>query len=179
MLRAPHTGATRLKTAFPLFLALLLAACSPGAAPAQSAHAAAPAGPDVPPATADAGSHDGEYLLTRNNVDAFFDAQPLLAAAGDADPSLDPAMDLSGEDAEQFAARLQATPALRDAIARAGLSTRDYARTSEQLLGALMAQGALDAGLLQELPEGVSRRNVDFVRTHKAQIEARLQSLQR
>jgi hypothetical protein len=168
-----------LKPAFPFLLAVLLAACSPDATPAQATHAAVPADPGVPPATADAGSDHGEYPLTRANVDAFFDAQPLLAAASDADPSLDPAMDLSEEDADQFAARLQATPALRDAIARAGLSTRDYARTSEQLLGALMAQGALDAGLLQELPEGVSRRNVDFVRTHKAQIEARLQSLQR
>lgn len=168
-----------MKPAFPFFLAVLLAACSPDATPAQATQAAAPADPGIPPAATDAGGDGEEFLLTRSRVAAFFDAQPLLAAAVDADPSLDPAMDLSEEDAAAFAARLQASPALRDAIARAGLSTRDYARTSEQLLGALMAQGALDTGLLQELPEGVSRRDVDFVRTHRAEIDARMRSMQR
>ncbi|TDK27403.1 hypothetical protein E2F46_04230 [Luteimonas aestuarii] len=162
-----------MKPAPVLFLVLLLAACSPASSPAQATQSAAATGN----AAASTQAEEAGFLLTRGNVDAFFNAQPLLAAAVEDDPSLDPAMDLSEEDAAAFAARLEASPALRGAIARAGLSTHDYARTSEQLLGALMAQGAMDAGLLQDLPEGISRRNVEFVRTHRAEIDARVQAL--
>lgn len=162
---------------FPLTLVGLFAACSQPAAPVQAANASATTAA-ASAANASAPAAAGEYLLTMTRVNAFFDAQPLLAAIVNEDPDLDPAMNISEEDVDQFAARLQGTRALRDAIARAGLSTRDYAYTSEQLLGALMAQGALESGLLQELPEGVSRRNVEFVGRHKAEIEARLRSLQ-
>lgn len=162
------------KRLFPLALVLSLVACSQptDSAPAavRSDEAAASAKTDTTQSASPSSS--SEYLLTMASVEAFFAAQPRLAAAVEADPSLDPAMDASEEDAGAFARRLEAAPALREAITGSGISVHDYARTSEQLMGALLAQGALDAGLLTELPDGISTRNVEFVRTHKAEIQA-------
>lgn len=169
------------KIPFALLLCITLASCSQPAAPAVDAIAdsADEGAATTEPATASpAATPFDDHALTSRNVDAFFAAQPALAAAVAADPALDPAMDMSEEDNDDYVARLENTPALRAAIASTGISVRDYAWTSEHLLGALMAQAALEKNLIKELPEGVSQRNVDFVRTHKASLQARVQALQ-
>jgi hypothetical protein len=121
---------------------------------------------------------DANYDLTMANVDAWMAAQKYIAAAVDADASIDPAMNVSEEDGAQYAARLEATPALRDAITKAGISTRDYALTGEALIAALMAVGALDTGALKEIPEGLNPQNVEFVRANQAALEAKMKALQ-
>jgi len=175
----------------PLSLALVvaLAACTKPAdtAPAQDAAPAAtaiaaPAATVAQAAPADAApaesvSAEG-YTLTMAHVEAFLAAQAHIAAAVKADATLDPAMNASREDGLQFAARLEATPALRDAIAKAGLSTRDYALTNEALVAAMMAQGAIEAGMLKEVPAGLNPQNVEFVKAHKAELESKMQALQ-
>lgn len=161
---------------FPLALATVLVACTQSEAPAATQ--AASASGFATTAVESAESFDANrHVLTKVQVDAFFAVQRNFAAAIAADPSLDPAIDVSEEDGAAYAARMDATPALREAITSAGISVRNYAMTSEALLNALMAQGALDAGLLRDLPDGVSPQHLEFVRTHKADIEAQLQDL--
>lgn len=161
---------------FPLIIVSLLAACSQSEAPAttQSATAAAAASTST---ASQAAPDASKHVLTRSNVDAFFAVQRNFMAAVEADPSLDPAINISEEDSAAYAERLQATPALHEAVRTAGISASDYALTSEALLSALMAVGALDAGLLQELPEGLSPQNVEFVRRNKAEIDAGIEGL--
>ena len=127
----------------------------------------------------DATSPYSNYELTMEHVDAMLVAQSYLAAAVKDDPTLEAAMQAaSGEDGVRFAARLEATPALRDAIAKSGLSTRDYALTSEALMTALMTQEALTSGRLKAIPPGVNRQNVQFVRSNKDALAARFAGYQ-
>ena len=172
-----------IRVSLPLLLSLMLVACSQ---PSASTVGSPDEGTDPPAlatspeasANAPANAEFDDYALTQRNVEAFFAAQAALAAAVEADPELDPAMNVSEEDSESYPARLENTPALRDAITGAGIPVRDYAWTSEHLMGALMAQAALDKNLIKELPEGVSQRNVDFVRANQASIDARVRALQ-
>lgn len=156
-----------------------LVACSPSAPPA-SAPADAPAATtaDAPPAAVAATpaptvATDAPLTLTMDKVEAYARALKNLAQAAKADPGMgDPAINISEEDTAQYAARLDASPKMRAAITDAGLSTGEFAHLGETLLSAMMAQGALDAGQLETLPEGIDPKSVEFVRQHQAEIRA-------
>lgn len=70
-------------------------------------------------------------------------------------------------------------PRLREAIARAGLTPEDYFQISTSLVQAMTVATMMrpDAGAmrLRELPPGVSRENVEFVREHEAEIRRLIQ----
>ena len=169
----------------PLSIALVvaLAACNKPAdtTPATDAAPAATVAPaseatvaEVP--AVETGSLD-TYVLTMENVDLWMGAQKQLAAAVEADPSLDAAMNLSEETDEQYVARLESTPKVRAAIEKTGMSVRDYAYTSQSLVLTMMAVGAVQAGTLKEMPEGVNPRNVEFIKAHGGEIEAKMKAL--
>jgi len=165
----------------PLSLAvavLALAACNkPADSISPPAVTVAPAAAaTVSQAPADAGSID-TFDLTMDNVDRMLRAQVALGAATKADPSLDPAMNISEENDAQFVARLESTPALKAAIESAGMSVRDYAYTSQSLVATMMAVGAVQAGQLKDIPEGVNPRNVEFMKAHQAEIEQKMRAL--
>ena len=103
-------------------------------------------------------------------VKAWMQAQKNLAVAVKADPKLDPAQNESEENVTQYAARLEADAKMRAAIEQAGLSTRDFARIGDTLLGALMTQAALEGGQLKKIPDGIDPASVEFVKQHKAEI---------
>jgi hypothetical protein len=161
-------------------LVLALAACNKSAdtttasADVATATVAAAADATVAQAPADAGSID-TYDLTMDNVHAMMKAQVALAAAEKADPTLDSAMNISEENDAQYVARLESTPKVRAAIEAAGMSVRDYAYTAQSLVGTMMAVGAVEAGQLKEIPEGVNPRNVEFVKAHRAELEKMMQ----
>ena len=110
-----------------------------------------------------------------DNIHGMMKAQVALAAATKADPTLDPAMNISEENDAQYVARLSSTPALKAAIESSGMSVHDYAYTAQSLVATMMAVGAVEAGQLKEIPEGVNPRNVDFVKAHKAELEKMMQ----
>ena len=152
-----------------LALALALSACAGQDAPADTA--AAPAA-----ATAAAAASTGDFELDMAKVDRFVAATRQLAAAERADSTLDSAMNASTEDTAAYIARLESTPALREAITRGGMTTREYAQTSEALVATLMALGAQEAGLLKDLPAELAPQHLDFVRAHRAELERKLQA---
>ena len=166
-------------------LVLALAACNK---PADTANAPADAAPVATVATvvapaadnaivqapADAGSID-TYDLTMDNVHAMMKAQVALAAAEKADPTLDSAMNISEETDAQYVARLESTPKVRAAIEAAGMSVHDYAYTAQSLVATMMAVGAVEAGQLKDIPDGVNPRNVEFVKAHRAELEKMMQ----
>ena len=165
-----------------LAVTLALAACAKTETPATDATAsnatavapAAPTAPVAPEAPVAPAASAADVELTMAKVDAWFAASKNLAIAEQSDASLDSAMNASEEDGAKYAARLEATPKLREAIEEAGMSTRDYALTSEALVSTLMAVGAVDAGLLKEIPAEIDPQHVEFVKQHRAEIEKKM-----
>lgn len=170
-----------------LSLLALLAACGGNSKDATTNAAAEPAASGTPTAAgdsapvADAGSDPtAGYTLTMDKVDRFFAAVREFAALEKADPAMEDAttMNASQEDGLQFAARLESNPTVAAALDRAGISARDYALTSELLIAALMAQGMVESGALDKVPEGLNPQAVEFVKQHQAELTAKFQALQ-
>lgn len=166
-----------------LLLVATLAACnkSEPAAPADTAQASAPTATAPAsaastaaaqaPATAATPADDESVALDMDKVKAYMQAQMNLAHAAEANPKMgDPAQNMSEENVTQYAARLDADPTMHAAIASAGLSTRDFARIGDTLLGAMMTEGALEGGQLKKIPDGIDPASVEFVKQHKAEI---------
>lgn len=135
-----------------LLMAATLAACNK-AEPGAPASASASADTDAPAAAAQARPTDAApadatapVALDMGKVNAWMQAQKNLAAAEKADPDLDSAHNISEENTAEYVTRLEASPAMRSAIEAADLSVTEYARIGETLIGAMMAQGALEAG---------------------------------
>ena len=53
----------------------------------------------------------------------------------------------------------------------------DYAYTTQSLVATMMAVGAVEAGQLKDMPEGVNPHNVEFVKAHGAQIQKKMEAL--
>ena len=152
----------------------LLASCAKPAATDGTQAAAHPA------ASFDATSPYSTFELSMARIDAMLIAQSSMAAAVKQDPSLASAMKpVEGEDGVRYAQRLEATPALRAAIEKSGLTARDYVLTSEALVTALMTQEAMASGKLKAIPRGVNRQNVEFVRANREALAARFAAYQR
>lgn len=120
------------------------------------------------------------FELSMDKVDRYFAAIRELGALAKANPELEDAiaMNMSREDSLQFGARLESIPQIRAALAKAGISARDYALTGELLLAAMMAQGAVETGALKAIPDGLNPQAVEFVKQHKTELEAKFKALQ-
>jgi hypothetical protein len=170
---------TALRLATCLLVAAVLPACNksePASAPEAAANAAAtPASQPAPAAEAAAttpAADDSAIVLTMDNVKAYTQVVKAVAQAEKSDPSIDIAQNVSEENNAQYLARLEATPKIRAAVAASGLSMRDFVRINETLIAAMMAEAALEAGQLKTLPDGMDQASVDFVKQHKAEIQA-------
>jgi hypothetical protein len=164
-----------------LLLTAALAACnkSEPAAPAATtatpaiapaaADAQAPAAPT--PVAAPAAEDAAPVALDMGKVKAWMEAQKNLALLEKADPKLDAAQNESEENVTQYAARLEANAKMRAAIEQAGLSTRDFARIGDTLIGAMMTEAALKGGQLKKVPDGIDPASVEFVKQHDAEIK--------
>lgn len=170
-----------------LSLFALLAACGGNSGEATTTAAADTATPSEPAAApgtalaADAGGDPtADYTLTMDKVDRYFAALRAFAALAKADPAMEDAttMNASQEDGLRFAARLEGNPAVAAALDEAGISARDYALTNELLVAALMAQGMVESGALDAIPEGLNPHAVEFVKQHQAELTAKFQALQ-
>lgn len=160
-----------------LLTVVALAACnrSEPAAPAATtdAPATSPAAPAAQlPVTAPAAEDDAHVTLDMAKVKAWIEAQKNLAAVEKANPTLDAAQNASEENTTQYAARLAANEKFHAAIEAAGLSTHDFANIGDTLIGAMMAEAAIEGGQLKTVPDGIDPASVDFVKQHEAEIQA-------
>lgn len=167
-----------------LALALALGACSDdrpadtAAAPAPAASEAATSTPaDAPAGTGELADLTGEIALDKARLDRYFAALASLGALVKQDPSLEQFEMGDSETTDQFVARIEAEPRIRAALAEAGMSAREYARTSEALVASMFAVGMLEAGAIKELPPEANKANVEFVKAHMAEIESRMKAL--
>lgn len=74
-------------------------------------------------------------------------------------------------------ARLENHPALAAALGTAMITPREYAKFAITLIAAHLAQGFLTSGVLPRVPAGAPTINVEFVKTHEADVTAVLTSL--
>jgi hypothetical protein len=136
------------------------------------------AGQFVPGATAEAAaakSSPAEYVLTMEGVRRALEAQRNIALAAGMDPRI--AAPTGTEPLDEQVAMLDAVPALREAVAKAGLTTREQVVARSVLFQAGMAHGVIDAGEKAETVLAsirIAPENVEFFRANREQI-ARLQ----
>ena len=181
-----ETWMTTTQRWLPLFaLALALGACSknepadtaaaPTAAPA-AATADAPAAAAVAAVADEISDMSGEIALTGARMARYYVALDKLATLQKQNPELEElAMD-ANESTEQFVARIEREPRIAAALAASGMSALEYARTSEALVSSLFAQGMMEAGLTKELPPDANKANIEFVKAHQAEIEAKMKA---
>lgn len=171
-------------------LPLLIAACSGGdAPPAAASTPPAVAGDTAPAATpppaADApvagGLDLGGFELSMDRVDRWIEANRKISALVQQDRTLEDVVAAdANEPRDTYIARLESSPRVAAAIDSAGLSTREYALTTETLIGSVLALGMLDAGAIPELPPAMrDSQPLRFVQANRAEIDAKLQALQR
>ena len=179
----------------PLTLAVLLGACSESAdATAADASAAATPSPATDAdagATADAANETSAsasgFVLDMGKIDAYFETlgkishDPALAAAAAADEDGDAAdpvsMDAS-ESVDAYIARLKADPEARRLVTLGGMSVEDFAHTNSAMLEGMMTAGLMEATGSTTIPDGINPQYVEFARTHKAELEAKVAEMQ-
>jgi hypothetical protein len=165
---------------------LACAACTPTAqsptasdSTAGNASASAPAASSAPAAEPTAASDSG-FVLTMDKVDAYYATIAKMSTMiRDEGASDDVTAMNSDESVDQYIARIQADPKAAAMITSAGMSVSDYAHTNEALLAGMMTAGALDSGALKTIPAGINPQYVEFARTHKAELAAKLAALQK
>jgi hypothetical protein len=80
---------------------------------------------------------------------------------------------MDGGDAQTLAdmeRKITAMPHMPEALAKAGLSPREYAKFNLALIQAGFLAGMKKAGQLKQLPPGVSMENVQFVIDHEKEL---------
>jgi hypothetical protein len=81
------------------------------------------------------------------------------------------------EMATALRSRLDSDAALAGALFAAEISAHEYTTFALALLGARLAYGFVDAGVLRRVPSGVAAENIDFVRGNLAAVRATLAHL--
>ena len=76
------------------------------------------------------------------------------------------------ESTAQTIAKLESHPVARRVLSQAGLSAREYVWITAAYFQAAMTQGLLQVSPTTKIPEGQSRRNVDFLLANKAELES-------
>lgn len=135
-------------------------------------------------ATADAQLGDlTDYRLTMDNVRKYGRAVQNIQVAARTIPESDqPNLNAANSSLDGYVQQLDRHPAVRDAIRRADISTRDFAYTMMAMLQAGMADAVIQMrpdvnadSLAREMK--VNPANIRFVRENKAEIEAMQQQM--
>ena len=135
-----------------------------GAAATEAATASAPGEPSA--------NDVSNYELNMDRMRKWVAAMKGFAAEARRDSTAAEAMALDqNASTAQMIARLDTHPLAKRVLSQAGLSARDYVWTT-----AAYMQAAMTAGIMQmpnaKAPEGMNMKNVEFVKTHNAELEA-------
>jgi hypothetical protein len=78
----------------------------------------------------------------------------------------------SNESTAQTIARIEGSPIAMRVLRDAGLSAKDYVWITAAWLQAAMTQGILETSKEAKLPEGQNPQNIEFIKAHKAELDA-------
>src|SRR5215210_3944478 len=162
-----HLSESTMKVGLSLSRAMVLALALPWLVPAPAA-AQKPGDKDLKAISA--------YTLTMPKYKQFMAAMLNLGKAAQRDPKLAETFHDSGNlTIDQMVARFSAVPPAKQAIADAGLTSREFAVAQGAML-----QAGMSYGLMKQLklsPDsvskttGVSKANLDFMQKNEAEIE--------
>ena len=160
----------------PLVAAVLTAACATKDGAGDSASAqptgSAPAASAVSTLPANPTSEDiSNYPLDMDKMRKLQATMKSLEAAASANPG-SMSSGSNSETAAQTIARIESNPTERRAIEQAGWTVRDYVWTTAAMLQASMMEGTLASTPGAKLPAGHNPRNIEFMKAHKAELEA-------
>jgi hypothetical protein len=74
--------------------------------------------------------------------------------------------------------KIEANATARELLEKSGLTARDYVLTISAYLGAGMTAAMLDTNPNAKIPEGVNPQNVEFIRTHKTELDQIKQAME-
>lgn len=148
---------------------MALAACSSGDT-ASRAGGEVGASAAATPRLTDVSVH--EYDLDMDKVRKWLGGMDALMTAARQDSSVAAAIASNGnETTGQTIAKLEGNAKAREILTAAGLSPREYVMTMTAYLQAAMVDAAERASPPGKAPSEVNRKNVDFVREHRAELE--------
>jgi hypothetical protein len=135
-----------------------------GGAPVASASSTLPANPT---------SEDiSNYPLDMDKMRKLQASMASMEATAKADPTASISSGSNDETAAQTIARIESTPMMRRAIEQAGWSVSDYVWTTAATLQAAMMEATLASTPGAKLPAGHNPRNIEFIKAHKAELDA-------
>jgi hypothetical protein len=119
------------------------------------------------------------YRLTEPLLRQYYQAMTNLTKAIMKDTTLAAALESDGssddDNIANMAARYDRVPALKSALAGAGITSKEFATFSLSYIQAAMAYGVMSQGpenlRAKEVPKGTPKENVDFVRAHQELIQ--------
>jgi len=165
-----------MKTARPLVAALFVVACSTGdsssSAPADSA---APSTQSAATATTrEPTANDiADYKLDMDKMRKYSAAMKGFASLAKTDSAAAEAMGThANETTAQTIARIESSPAAMRVLRDVGLTAKDFVWITAAWLQAAMTQAVLESSPQSKLPEGQNPQNVEFLRAHRAELEA-------
>jgi hypothetical protein len=150
-----------------------LAACSPR----DSAQIATPdtqrGSPGATPATEPTANDISDYRLDMEKMKKYSIAIRGFATLAKTDSAAADAMSSNANaTTAQMIARLENNPAAMGVLHEAGLTAQEYVWITAAWLQAAMTQGVLESSSDAKIPEGQNPQNLEFLKAHKAELEA-------
>lgn len=153
-----------------------LAACSPKDSPSAAARSATDSGAGAPGTTpsAEPTANDiSNYRLDMDKMKKYSIAIKGFTTLAKTDSAAAEAMSSNpNATTSEMIARLESNRAAMRVLSEAGLSAKEYVWITAAWLQAAMTQGVLESSPQAKLPEGQNPQNMEFLRSHKSELEA-------
>jgi hypothetical protein len=155
---------------------ILTAACATKDAAGDSASAQTAAASPAPASAATMPANPtpediSNYPLDMDKMRKLQTTMKSLEAAAAANPG-SMSSGSNNETAAQTIARIESNSTQRRAIEQAGWTVSDYVWTTAATLQASMMEGTLASTPGAKLPAGHNPRNIEFIKAHKAELDA-------
>ncbi len=154
----------------PALLAVVVACTTKDAPPAATR-------PDTPSPSAASGREPtanevSNYRLDMDKMRKWTTAIKGFTALGPQDSAALAAMDMgSNEPTSVMIAKIESNPVAREVLRKAGISAKDYVWIMAAYVQAGMTEAVLSSSPEAKVPEGQNPQNVQFVRSHRAELE--------
>lgn len=134
---------------------------------------AAVAAPATAPLAEPTANDISNYRLDMDRMRRYSKALQGFALLARADSAAADAMaSNSNESTVQMIAKLENSPAAMKVLRDAGLTAKDYVWTTAAWIQAAMTEAMLESNKNAKLPEGQNPQNLEFVKTHKAELDS-------
>ena len=163
-----------MKSVRPLVLVMLVIACSSGDSNrTASADSGTTSSPHATTAHEPTANDIADYKLDMDKMHKYAAAMRGFAALAKTDSAAAQAMGThANETTAQAIARIESSPAALRVLRDTGLTAKDFVWITAAWLQAAMTQAVLESSPQSKLPAGQNPQNVEFLRAHRAELEA-------